>query len=334
MDLDILIIGQEGRLAYEAALLATTLRHASPDWSGTLYIAQPEPGDRWPEDPRIQDAEVLALLADMGAELITFRNEFFGAWYPNANKIEALAALPDRPFLFLDTDTVVTGELSGIEIDPHRPAASMKRENTWPTEELYGPRIHDVWAALYSRRGLDFPSSWDTGWPHNHWQRYLYFNAGWFFGASPKAFYEAYHEAAKMIWYGVQEDGIPELACQVIDPWLDQAALPLAVHELGGGRPGVRGGIAEGILDGSHSFHWRHMPLMYATAPDHVIAVTEAATRPNRIKKVLKQYPPFRKFLFQPKGWRARALFDRANLPRKEQMIRNRLKRQKLWTQR
>ena len=335
MSFDILIVGQRGRLEYEAALLAVTLRHASPAWDGTLHVAEPQPGGRWPEDPRMADPEVAALLADHGAQVLPFETRHFGAWYPQGNKIEALAALPGgRPFLFLDTDTAITAELSELAIDFSRPAASMKREDTWPEPQLYGPSRGDVWAALHGAMGLDFEASLDTRFHASDWRRYLYFNAGWFFGPSGPVFHDAFLEAAQTVQRAAREDGLPELAAQTLDPWLDQAALPLAIHKLGGGRPGRGGGIDDGALDGSHSFHWRHMPLMYATAPDHVIRTVEAATRPNAVKKVLKRHEPFKRFLYQPKGWRARGLFDQDALPRREKAIRNRLKREKLWVQR
>jgi hypothetical protein len=38
-----------------------------------------------------------------------------------------------------------------------------------------------------------------------------------------------------------------------------------------------------------------------------------------------------KRMIFQGKGAKARALFDRENLPRREQAIRNMLKREKLW---
>ena len=49
------------------------------------------------------------LLGELGAVFLPFESRVFGASYPYGNKIEALAALPDEPFLFLDTDTLVTG---------------------------------------------------------------------------------------------------------------------------------------------------------------------------------------------------------------------------------
>ncbi|MEM7490393.1 MAG: hypothetical protein AAF390_14825 [Pseudomonadota bacterium] len=324
---NILVVAQRGRLAHEAALFAATLRQNSPRWSGRLIVAEPQPGDLWPDDPRLPDGPQRDLLLNLGAEITPFENRHFGAGYPPGNKIEALAAMPDGPFVFFDTDTVITDELAEIEIDIARPAASMKRENTWPTVELYGPNYNAIWGALHARRGGRLADTLDTSWPDNHWRRYLYFNAGWFFGADPQAFHRAFLDAALMI----RDDPPEEIVCQPLDPWLDQAALPLAIHELGGGRPGDRGGIADGVFDGSHSFHYRLLPLMYAVAPDHVIAAVEAAANVNRVKKVLKDHEPFKRFLFQPKGAKARALFDRAALPRKEQAIRNRLKREGLW---
>ena len=52
---------------------------------------------------------------------------------------------------------------------------------------------------------------------------------------------------------------------------------------------------------------------------------------PNRIKKVLKGHEPFKRMIYQGRGRKARALFDRERLPRREQAIRNRLKREGYW---
>ncbi|MGB3406433.1 MAG: hypothetical protein WBA67_02975 [Jannaschia sp.] len=330
MSFNIMIVGQNGRLTHEATLFAATLRHNAPKWQGKLIIAEPLPGPRWPEDPRIPDGPQRELLIELGAEIVPFENRHFGNSYPNGNKIEGLAALPDGPFVFFDTDTVITDELTDLTIDFTRPSASMKREGTWPVIELYGPGYNEIWGALHARRGGLLEKTIDTSWPDEHWRRYLYFNAGWFFGADPKVFHEAFLASALM----VRDDPPEEIVVQTLDPWLDQVALPLAIHEMGGGRPGDKGGIADEVFDGSHSFHYRYMPLMYATAPDHVVAAVDAAVAPNRIKKVLKDYEPFKRFLYQPKGLKAREMFDRADLPRKEQAIRNQLKRAKLWVQR
>jgi hypothetical protein len=117
------------------------------------------------------------------------------------------------------------------------------------------------------------------------------------------------------------------LVCQPLYPWLDQIALPLAIHEAGGGRPGPE--LAP--LDGTATCHYRAMPLLYATAPDATIAFLETVAAPNRMKRVLKRHEPFRRMIYQGKGAKVRALFDRADLPRSQQAIQNRIKRAKLW---
>ncbi|KKK97542.1 hypothetical protein LCGC14_2651730, partial [marine sediment metagenome] len=125
----------------------------------------------------------------------------------------------------------------------------------------------------------------------------------------------------------IRDDPPDELVCQSLDPWLDQVALPLTIHALGGGRDT----LPPGHLDGAASCHYRHLPLLYARESDHVVDVLERATAPNRIKKVLKTHEPIRRMIYQGRGHKARALFDRAALPRNEAAIRNRLRRANLW---
>ena len=314
---------QGGRLGYEAVLLAASLRASDPGFGGRLILMEPQPGPLWRDDPRLPDGPVRSILTDLGAEIVPFESHHFGQSYPYGNKIEGLAALPDAPFLFLDTDTLITGALSAIRFDFARPSASMRREGTWPQVELYGPGYGAIWRSLYDRFGLDFTASLDLSQPDEFWRRYLYFNAGWFFHASPAAFKDRFLSYA----VSVRDDPPEALTCQSLDPWLDQVVLPLVIHALGGGRPGRE--LAG--LDGDVTCHWRLLPLMYARESDRVIEVLEAVTAPNPIKRVLKDYEPFRRMIWQGQGQKARALFDRADLPRKEQAIRNMLKREGLW---
>lgn len=319
---NIVAIVQSGRLQYEAILLAASLRATNPDFKGKLYLMEPH-GPLWPSDPRVTDAAVRALLGELGAEFLPFENKVFGASYPYGNKIEALAALPAEPFLFLDTDTMVTGDLGRLTFDFNRPAASMKREGTWPEIPLYGPNYDDIWGSLYAKFGLDFAATLDLSQPDQYWQRYLYFNAGWFFGADPQAFGARFTEYAREI-----RDTPPEtLVCQEMFPWLDQVALPLVIASFGGGRPGPE--LAG--LDGDVTCHWRTLPLLYARESDLVVKTLEEIGAPNKIKKVLRDYEPYKKLVLQGKGAKARALFDRDDLPKREHVIRNTLKREGLW---
>jgi hypothetical protein len=322
MSFNILAIGQGGRLEYEAILLAASLRHSDPGFSGTLYIGEPQPGPNWQDDPRMSD-RTRALLTDLGAVILPFENRVFGTSYPHGNKIEALAVLPDAPFLFLDTDTLITGPVSTLPFDFAKPSASMRRENTWPKVELYGPTLGQTWKALHDRFGLDFDASLDPTQPDDFWQRYLYFNAGWFFHESPRAFGSRFLD-----WATAIRDTPPaELVCQELFPWLDQITLPLVIHSFGGGRPGP--GLAP--LDGSATCHYRALPLLCAKESDHAVAVLEAVAKDKAIRPTLRDWDAVRVLVYQNKGHKARALFDRAALPHREQMIRNTLKREGFW---
>ena len=320
---DICIVGQAGRLSYEAVLFASSLRAGAPDFAGQLIVGEPQPGPLWPSDPRI-DPDAKALLSELGATILPFENRHFGSSYPQGNKVEMLAAMPpERPFVFFDTDTLITGAVDRLPFDFDRPSASMARENTWPVVPLYGPNLGDIWKAVFDLAGVDMAATLDLSQPESHWERYLYFNAGWFFYRCPQAF------AARMteVMLHLRDRTPAELACQSLDPWLDQIALPAVIAGLGGGRPDER---LDG-LDGDLSLHWRALPLLYAKASDRTVSYLEKVTAPNRIKKVLKQYEPFKRMIYQGRGAKVRAMFDRANLPIAEKQIRNRIKRAKLW---
>jgi len=320
MSFNILAVGQSGRLEHEAILLAASLRRSDPGFAGTLFIAEPQPGPKWQDDPRMSE-RTRKTLTSLGATILPFETRAFGTDYPIGNKIEALAALPDAPFLFLDTDTLVIGPVSDIAFDFTRPSASMKRENTWPKVELYGPTATETWRALYDRFDLDFETSLDRRHPDDYWQRFLYFNAGWFFHESPRAFGNRFLAWAKDVRANPPQD----LVCQELYPWLDQIVLPLVIHSFGGGRPGPE--LA--ALDGTATCHYRTLPLLYARESDRAVEVLESLA--EDLRPGLRHWGAFKRMVIQGEGARARALFDRANLPRREQMIRNALKREGLW---
>ena len=69
MSFNILAIAQAGRLEHEAILLAASLRHSDPGFPGTLFIAEPQPGPKWQDDPRISDRTRKRLTALGGDEL-------------------------------------------------------------------------------------------------------------------------------------------------------------------------------------------------------------------------------------------------------------------------
>ncbi|MDX2485663.1 MAG: hypothetical protein QNK42_18625 [Pseudodonghicola sp.] len=321
---NIVVVGQTGRLQYEALLFAASLREMSPDFTGRLFVAVPQAGPLWASDPAIHNSEVLEALERLGAEIVPFQSQVFGDAYPQGNKIECLASLPaGEPFVFFDTDTLVTGDLAHVPFDFDRPGASLRREGTWPEPTLYGPGYGAMWKSLYDRFGLEFESSLDPTQPDEYWQKYLYFNAGYFFYRCPREFGARFLDYARSI----RDDTPIELVEQSLDPWLDQIALPLVVHSFGGGRDA----LPPGLLDGDVTCHYRLFPLLYARESDRVVEVLEQVAAPNKIKKVLKGYEPIKRLVYQGRGEKVRALFDQDNLPRKEQAIRNRIKSNGFW---
>jgi hypothetical protein len=151
----------------------------------------------------------------------------------------------------------------------------------------------------------------------------LYFNAGYFYYKCPHVFGALFEEYATAI----RDDPPPALCAQELYPWLDQIALPLVIHKLGGGRDA----LPAGYLDGSVSCHYRMFPMLYARESDDVIARLEEVTAPNKIKKVLKGYAPIKRNVYQGRGAKVRALFDQDNLPKREAQIRNRIKSNGFW---
>ncbi|OOY13317.1 hypothetical protein BMG00_05890 [Thioclava marina] len=321
---NVFCIAQSGRLEYEAILFVLSFRAANPDFAGRLLVAEPQPGPRWSEEVRIS-GPVRAILEGAGAEIVPFESKVFGQSYPYGNKIEALAALPaGEPFVFFDTDTVFTGPLSDVGFDFTKPSASMRRTGTWPEPPLYGPGYTAIWKSLYDKFGLDgFEETLDLSQPDEYWRRYMYFNAGWFFGADPAEFGARFLNYARAI----RDETPDELACQSLDPWLDQVALPLVIHSFGGGRPGPE---LDGV-DGAVSCHYRALPLLYARESDAAIEMVETVVAPNPIKKVLKLYEPAKKLIYQGKGRKLREIIASEGMPRTEKMLRNRIKRAKLW---
>lgn len=322
-DFDIVAVGQAGRLQFECILLAASLKANAPSFKGTFYVAEPQAGPLWSKDPAMR-GDIKSALEDLGAVILPFENKAFGESYPHGNKIEALCAMPaGRDFLFLDSDTLILGDIGTLACDFTRPAASMRRTGTWPEEELYWPGYTAIWKSLYDRFDLEFEPSLDMSKPDEYWERYLYFNAGWVSGHDAPTFGARWRDWAKSILADPPE----ELVLQSLDPWLDQVTLPLVIHSFGGGRPDA----AHAGLDGDLTCHYRLLPLLYARENDAVVAALDSVAAPNKVKKWLKQYEPFQRMIYQGRGEKVRALFDQNDLPPREKQLRNRIKREGFW---
>ena len=131
MTYNILIIGQSGRLQYEAIMFLASLRQSTPDFNGQVFVAEPQHNERWTQDPAITDPEIRAVIKALGGKISPFENKYFREYYPYGNKIEALSVLPEgEPFVFFDTDTLITRDLDSVPFDFNRPSASLKVERT------------------------------------------------------------------------------------------------------------------------------------------------------------------------------------------------------------
>lgn len=321
---NILIVAQAGRLARQAVLFAASLRQNAPDFPGRLIVAEPAEQGAWAgQSVAIDEASRKALL-HFGAEIVPFTAQHFGRAYPYGNKIEALSVLPaGEPFVFFDSDTLVLGPLDRVAFDFSRPSASMRRTASWPEPPLYGPGYTDIWKSLYDRFGLDFESSLDATQLDEHWERYLYFNAGWFFGADPREFGGRFTDWART----VRHDPGEALAAQSLEPWLDQVVLPLVVHSFGGGRPGA----ALAGLDGDITCHYRNLSLLYARESDATVALIEGLLRDPLIAPLYAEDEAAARLVQQGEGRSAiRPLFP-APATLAEQPIRHRLKQAGLW---
>ena len=60
---NILIVGQAGRLQYEALLFVASLKAMSPTLKGRIFVAEPQFTNRWEKDPRM-----LGDIRDAGAK--------------------------------------------------------------------------------------------------------------------------------------------------------------------------------------------------------------------------------------------------------------------------
>lgn len=311
----LLAVVQNGRLAYEALVFMASLSRQGFPVEFRPILAEPRAGPLWDDDPGLFDPEIRALLTELGAQIVPFENRIWGERYPQGNKIEALGALdPDEPFVYFDTDTLFLGDLGKVPFDFARPSASLRVEPTWPMAKPGGPTVGAIWASLYNQSDIADPGLEGKDYP--------YFNAGFYFYDKAGVFRERYEDIATRI----ETSPPPELAGQKLMPWLDQIALPLVLHSLGGG-PDT---LPAGLIDGDVTCHWRTLPLLYARERDKAVEVLEEIAGKQSIKRLLRRWEPARRMIYRGDGPKARALFA-DGLPDSEAPIRKRLREAGLW---
>lgn len=137
---NIAIVVQGGRLQFEALLFLASLRAATPDFPGRVFLAEPQPGPNWQGDPRVKAQDIRDMMVELGGTFLPFENRHFGQHYPQGNKIEMLRALPrDEPFVFFDTDTLITGDLMTVPFDFTRPRPPCAGKTHGPSRSFTDP---------------------------------------------------------------------------------------------------------------------------------------------------------------------------------------------------
>ena len=162
---NVAIVGQGGRLQYEAILAASLAGDVAPA-SGVAFWWPSRSRGRSGAAIRDQRRDIRARSAELGAEILPFESRHFGAMLPLRQQDRgALRPARRRALRLFDTDTLITGEIPRVPFDFDRPTASLRRSGTWPAPELYGPGYTAIWKSLYDRFGLDFESSLDPKQP-------------------------------------------------------------------------------------------------------------------------------------------------------------------------
>ncbi len=317
-ELKIIAVVQDGRLAYEALLFMASLRAVAPDVEVLLF--EPQPCAKWGSDPRISDPALRRALMDLGADIRPIPNSTWAEDYPNGSKIDALAAAPaGQNFAFFDTDTIFLAPLD-LEFPFEAPTGSLKRSASWPNP---GPLSRDaIWRGLYDHFEVAFEGTLDDAHPPEDWQRYLYFNAGFFCGSDARAFGARLRELALEVARG----NIAALDGQAIYPWLDQIVLPLAIAEAGGGRNAA---VAH-TIDEELTCHWRVLALFYAREAAWKLEAMERAARDPRICDLIAQYEPMRRLILEGEGQRMREGLKDQDFE-DEAALRKAIKAQGLW---
>lgn len=203
---------QAGRLEVDSVLLALSLRHfVTADYE--MIAAVPTPGAIWGTPRR----GVLEQLDRIGVRIVEIENRI-DVDYPTGNKVGCLSLPTDkRTRVFLDSDVLCLAPFDG--------GHGFEQQFAAKPADLATRGLDDrAWRAAYAVRGLEPPTTRMRTTVSGE-SIHPYFNAGVVsitgrddFGA---------------VWESVCRAVDAEPLVQPKRPWLDQIALPIAVHELG-----------------------------------------------------------------------------------------------------
>jgi hypothetical protein len=159
---NVVVVAQDGRLQYEAALFCASFRAAMPDCPGRLLdgraAARAEMG---PRSPHLGRGRARAAGGARGRDP-ALRDATISASLPLWQQDRAAAGPARGRALRLLRQRHADHRRPGRGALRFRPPFGLaRREGTWPRIELYGPGYTAIWKSLYDRFGLDFESSLD-----------------------------------------------------------------------------------------------------------------------------------------------------------------------------
>lgn len=229
--INVAIVAQKGRIAYQAVLSAASIRAHHPREQIRIFICVPKNSALWEQDPAIDDVEMLDAFKRYDCELVSFDNADFGSSYPISNKFYSILSLPpNERFLFLDSDTLLVAPMRPDSFNFSEPGLTDAMPN-WPVARD-GYTIAEIWESLYTLFGLDASAYFDPERGVNEHQCYPYYQGNVMFYERAGAFGREMLEMAKQLW---REQPKP-VQKQKLKPWLDQIVLPLVLAKLGAPR--------------------------------------------------------------------------------------------------
>ena len=232
----IVFVCQAGELEVKALLLAASLRRFLPR-DVELIAAVPTPADVWGE---LSD-DTRAQLLEFGATIVPIVNPI-GTDYPIGNKLACIdVPTTAQRIVFLDSDMLCLRDIGD-------PACLRVPFAAKPADLRTFAGGADAWRPLYAAVGATLPElrlpttvSGEFGLP--------YFNSGVIFVDNGVGFGRAWIDCARAI------GNVAPMPAQ--RHWLDQVALPLAVHKLG---------LAYAALDERSNFP-AHLKTLNGTPP-------------------------------------------------------------------
>lgn len=287
---NIYIIGQNGRLQYEALLCMISFLRCNNAGAANLFVCTPKNSSLWDTNPDMSNSEIAETLRSLGVNVVTFDNTHFGTRYPHSNKVYALAALPpDEPFIFFDSDHIFKAPLESVVIDFKKPIAR-QTALAWPVVNKTNYSRAELWQAIYDMFNMSTSNWFRDDFPISDPRRFPYFNGGVFFGDAAGKYFNRY----KYFMEELDENPPEQLDKWSLYPFLDQVTLPLVMKDLGG---------LNDYYDGDYPFnsiskHYFAIPYLFFQPNNEWQKISESIVNDPQFSKLFEADETFRHYFF------------------------------------